>query len=91
MQIPPDHSPADIVDAKLASNSRSGFRNVQLWHQSGQCPKGTVAIRRTLVKDVLRAGNLDGYKRKKNGLKSVPQPHRPQAMSDNGHEVSLKN
>lgn len=62
----------------------------QLWHQSGQCPEGTVAIRRTMVKDVLRVGTLSEYKRKRNGLSAVPnpQPSRTQSMSDSGHEVS---
>jgi hypothetical protein len=61
----------------------------QLWHRSGECPQGTVAIRRTMLRDVLRAGGFQGYQRKKDGLASVPQPSRPQSMSNNGHEVSI--
>ena len=86
VQIPPNVFPLDL-DAKVAAPSSRTENGPQIWHQSGQCPQGTVAIRRTTAKDVLRAGSFEGYKKKKNGLASVPQPSRPQSMSDNGHEV----
>lgn len=63
----------------------------QLWHQSGQCPSGTVPIRRTSVKDVLRAGSMKHYMTKKNGVSEAPQRFsRPmQQQSDNGHEHAI--
>ena len=87
LQLPPKIFPLDL-DAVLAAASSSRRSQPQAWHQSGQCPEGTVAIRRTMVKDVLRAGDFEGYKMKKDGLASVPQPSRPQILSGNGHEVN---
>ncbi|KAG0595936.1 hypothetical protein M758_UG210800 [Ceratodon purpureus] len=62
----------------------------QLWRQSGQCPEGTIAIRRTSIKDVFRAGGVKRYMMKKNGVSSAPERSRPlQTQSDNGHEHAI--
>jgi hypothetical protein len=54
----------------------------QLWAQSGEsCPEGTVPIRRTTEKDVLRASSIGRYGRK-------PRRHVRRDSSGSGHEVS---
>ncbi|KAF7817777.1 uncharacterized protein G2W53_023232 [Senna tora] len=69
----------------------------QMWHRNGtRCPRGTVAIRRSSVKDVLRAKSLYHF-----GKKPQPQPHpnnlfnptssslRTDVVSGNGHEHAI--
>lgn len=54
----------------------------QLWAESGEsCPEGTVPIRRTTEKDVLRASSIGRY-----GRKPTRRVRRDSTAS--GHEVS---
>ena len=54
----------------------------QQWTNSGEsCPEGTVPIRRTTERDVLRASSFRRYGRK-------PTRHVRRDSSANGHEVS---
>ncbi|KAJ1256125.1 hypothetical protein BS78_K081100 [Paspalum vaginatum] len=51
----------------VAGSGSEGVRNVvvQAWHATGEaCPEGTVPIRRTTEKDLLRANSLRRYGRK---------------------------
>ncbi|OAY70381.1 hypothetical protein ACMD2_03787, partial [Ananas comosus] len=57
-----------------ASRSRAGNqrprngttrRAWQAWNHVGNCPEGTVSVRRTTVEDVLRAGSLSRFGKKK--------------------------
>lgn len=58
-------------------------KSFQLWAESGEsCPEGTVPIRRTTEKDVLRAISIDRYGRK-------PVRHVRRDSSGSGHEVSI--
>ena len=72
------------IAVSSSSSSRVGEVVVQAWHAAGEeCPEGTVAIRRTTEKDLLRASSLRRYGRK---------PARWNIRRDstsNGHEVSL--
>jgi len=55
---------------------------VQAWHATGEaCPEGTVPIRRTMEKDLLRASSLRRY-----GRKPVRRGVRRDSTSS-GHEV----
>lgn len=57
---------------------------MQTWHAAGEaCPEGTVAIRRTTEKDLLRASSLRRY-----GRKPARRGVRRDSTS-NGHEVGL--
>jgi hypothetical protein len=54
----------------------------QLWTDSGEsCPEGTVPIRRTPLKDVLRAGSVKRFVRKL-------RRHVRRDSEGSGHEVS---
>lgn len=54
----------------------------QLWTDSGEsCPEGTVPIRRTTLKDVLRAGSVKRFVRKL-------RRHVRRDSEGSGHEVS---
>jgi hypothetical protein len=52
-------------NSTIAGGSRVGAVVVQAWHATGEaCPEGTVALRRTTEKDLLRASSLKRYGRK---------------------------
>ena len=75
MQEPPERPKGhDSIDALTES--------FQLWTDSGEaCPEGTIPIRRTTEKDVLRASTLRRFGRK---IRNV----RHDTMSSD-HEVSM--
>uniref|UniRef100_A0A7N2LCY6 Neprosin PEP catalytic domain-containing protein n=1 Tax=Quercus lobata TaxID=97700 RepID=A0A7N2LCY6_QUELO len=47
----------------VSSNSEPEF--TQPWHLNGRCPEGTIPIRRTKEEDLLRAGSVANFGRKK--------------------------
>ncbi|XP_076929235.1 protein neprosin-like [Bidens hawaiensis] len=71
IQMKPDFHPNWINNDKTKISSMmngSEARAVpiaQLWHTKGECPKGTIPIRRTKMADILRAGSLRNYQRKR--------------------------
>nr|XP_024377583.1 uncharacterized protein LOC112283283 isoform X2 [Physcomitrium patens]PNR53267.1 hypothetical protein PHYPA_009643 [Physcomitrium patens] len=88
-------SPAAFPKNSLAEEvlrNKTGEPPPQLWHQTGQsCPHGTIPIRRTSAKDVLRAGSLKEYMMKKTGPSSpISPPSRTlQTQADNSHEHAI--
>lgn len=78
MQDPPER-PKGNETAETMSKS------YQLWAESGEsCPEGTVPIRRTTEKDVLRASSLRRFGRKL-------RRHVRRDSTGSGHEVSIGN
>jgi len=77
------------ADAKTAGSRWGAW---QTWHHGGHCPRGTVAVRRTTAADVLRAGSISRFGRKKRKKRSSVDAARaanaPDVISGNGHEVS---
>ncbi|XP_073021420.1 protein neprosin-like [Primulina eburnea] len=64
----------------------------QMWHQKGEkCPKGTVSIRRSTVRDVLRAKSIYEYGKKqtKSPLLASRRFDAPDVVSGNGHEHAI--
>ncbi|CAN1347883.1 hypothetical protein LINPERPRIM_LOCUS41270 [Linum perenne] len=77
-QVPPDRRP------KGNETSDGTGESSQLWADSGEsCPEGTVPIRRTTEKDILRANKLRRFGRKR------PIRHLRRDSAGNGHEVCL--
>ncbi|CAN1774598.1 hypothetical protein LINPERHAP1_LOCUS13023 [Linum perenne] len=75
--VPPDRRP------KGNETSDGTGESSQLWADSGEsCPEGTVPIRRTTEKDILRANKLRRFGRKR------PIRHLRRDSAGNGHEVS---
>ncbi|KAK4253611.1 hypothetical protein QN277_010262 [Acacia crassicarpa] len=58
----------------------------QLWHQSGNCPKGTIPIRRTTKDDILRADSIQQFVKKIN--QTIPDLS-GSLYSTNGHEYAI--
>ncbi|XP_028792003.1 uncharacterized protein LOC114747823, partial [Neltuma alba] len=58
----------------------------QLWHQSGNCPKGTIPIRRTTKDDVLREDSIRQFGKKIN--QTIPDLS-GSLYSSNDHEYAI--
>ncbi|XP_039816839.1 uncharacterized protein LOC120679333 [Panicum virgatum] len=82
---------AAAADAKTGSGRSWGAW--QTWHHGGHCPRGTVAVRRTTAADVLRAGSISRFGRKKRKKRSSVDAARaanaPDVISGNGHEHAI--
>ncbi|CAN1347871.1 hypothetical protein LINPERPRIM_LOCUS41270 [Linum perenne] len=76
--VPPDRRP------KGNETSDGTGESSQLWADSGEsCPEGTVPIRRTTEKDILRANKLRRFGRKR------PIRHLRRDSAGNGHEHAV--
>ena len=67
----------------VSSNSEPEF--TQPWHLNGRCPEGTIPIRRTKEEDLLRAGSVANFGRKK--YHTIPHAQSKDAPS--GQQVQL--
>ncbi|XP_023530832.1 uncharacterized protein LOC111793262 [Cucurbita pepo subsp. pepo] len=62
----------------------------QTWHVNAtRCPKGTIPVRRSTVKDVLRAKSLFDFGKKKRPILLDRQMDAPDVVSGNGHEHAI--
>ncbi|XP_057953154.1 protein neprosin-like isoform X2 [Malania oleifera] len=67
----PSFHPEGLFDESKVSTStkprRSSKPVTQLWHLKGECPEGTIPIRRTKREDVLRASSVQKFGKKHPG------------------------
>lgn len=83
----------NVLKEDEATSKRNNERVIegawQMWHRNGtRCPKGTVPLRRSTEKDVLRAKSLFDFGKKQQ--RRIPLDRRadaPDVVSGNGHEV----
>ncbi|TMW85423.1 hypothetical protein EJD97_023180 [Solanum chilense] len=69
------------------SNESTEIRSYQLWRVSGEsCPEGTVPIRRTTEKDVMRASTLQRF-----GKKIIRGVRRDTMSNDHEHAIAFVN
>lgn len=61
----------------------------QPWHSYGNCPDGTIPIRRTKKEEVLRANSIKSFGRKRPQSLIRHQNLDPQPMSENGHQHAI--
>nr|XP_023903905.1 uncharacterized protein LOC112015704 [Quercus suber] len=64
----------------ISANSEPKF--TQPWHLNGRCPEGTIPIRRTKEEDLLRAGSVANFGRKK-------YPHAQKNVDPDVHEHAI--
>lgn len=55
----------------------------QMWHLNGKCPEGTIPVRRTKRAEVLRAGSIKRFGRKKR--RTIPLPQSADLINESGH------
>ncbi|KAL7164531.1 hypothetical protein ACSBR2_040436 [Camellia fascicularis] len=72
IQMTPSYDPTmerTIATKKTSIEKKQGDSAVtvtsQLWQRSGSCPEGTIPIRRTRKKDLIKAHSVEDYGRKK--------------------------
>ncbi|KAG6389196.1 hypothetical protein SASPL_150655 [Salvia splendens] len=93
-KIPPE-MPKGLKMAETGVRGDNGNRSVwQMWHQKGQrCPKGTVPIRRSTARDVLRAKSVYHFGKKSSRYAAAATLSRradaPDVVSGNGHEHAI--
>ncbi|XP_050375958.1 uncharacterized protein LOC126793467 [Argentina anserina] len=77
--------PLDLPERPKSHNSTDTVEEThQLWTESGEsCPEGTVPIRRTTEKDILRASSVQRFGRK------LPRRHVRRDSSGTGHEHAV--
>ncbi|KAG5602415.1 hypothetical protein H5410_033785 [Solanum commersonii] len=69
------------------ANESTEIRSYQLWTVSGEsCPEGTVPIRRTTEKDVMRASTLQRF-----GRKIIRAVRRETMSNDHEHAIAFVN
>lgn len=71
------------------SKTGSSLRNFQPWHQHGECPKGTVPIRRTSREDVLRFGSVKRFGRKPPRPPAAWNPKKHYTVENVRHEHAV--
>ncbi|KAL5708599.1 hypothetical protein ACHQM5_019377 [Ranunculus cassubicifolius] len=92
IQMRPTYHPEGLFDeSKIVSSSKekTTSSSTQLWHMNGKCPKGTIPIRRTKKKDLLRASSVSKYGKKKH--RTAPQPRSADLdfISGSGHQHAI--
>ncbi|XP_071718748.1 protein neprosin-like [Rutidosis leptorrhynchoides] len=100
IQMRPNYHPNWINDMNIKvtsspppSSSSSLYKDkgiVQLWHVNGECPNGTIPVRRTKKEDILRATSVKRYGKKKS-FTTVAQPSStdPDNISQNSHQHAI--
>lgn len=89
LQMRPAYHPEGLYDddkRSVASDNAGEKPMLQLWHQKGRCPEGTVPIRRTKKDDLLRASSLRRYGRKRHTAVN-PLSIDPNMLNEGGHQV----
>ncbi|CAN6297363.1 unnamed protein product [Urochloa humidicola] len=91
IQMRPNYHPEGLYDeskTNVASSSNGERPMVQLWHQNGRCPEGTVPIRRTKKDDLLRASSMRRYGRKRHTTAN-PMSVNPTMLNEGGHQHAI--
>ncbi|KGN66730.1 uncharacterized protein LOC101208882 [Cucumis sativus] len=77
----------EVSERRAGSGALASF---QTWRVNGtRCPKGTVPVRRTTVKDVLRSKSLFDFGKKKRPILLDRKIDAPDVVSGNGHEHAI--
>ncbi|XP_028792242.1 uncharacterized protein LOC114748055 [Neltuma alba] len=83
IKMRPNFQPQDNILEVSNEISSKSKPIVQLWHQSGSCPEGTLPIRRTREEDILRASSMQQFGKK--NLKNVVLPLTPNGGGQGGY------
>ncbi|XP_028803264.1 uncharacterized protein LOC114758387 [Neltuma alba] len=86
IKMRPNFQPQDNILEVSNEISSKSKPIVQLWHQSGSCPEGTIPIRRTREEDILRASSMQQFGKK--NLKNVVLPLTPNGGGQGGYEFA---
>eukprot|EP01018_Ginkgo_biloba_P008917 Gb_12467 [translate_table: standard] len=82
-QVPPERPKGHKTAEK------SALKNFQLWHQHGECPEGTIPIRRTTKEDIMRVGSFTKFGRKSHRRSTPWKPTKHDSIESGGHEHAV--
>ncbi|KAI7740416.1 hypothetical protein M8C21_017577 [Ambrosia artemisiifolia] len=90
IQMKPNFHPEGMKYESMKESSQTRETITQLWQLNGKCPKGTIPIRRTKKEDIIRAGSMKNYG-KKRSLSTVAHPHSIDIdlINQSGHEHAI--
>lgn len=85
----PNFHPEGMNYESMKTSSEKQETIPQLWRLNGNCPKGTIPIRRTKKEDILRASSINKYG-KKTSQSTVAHPTSVDLdlINQSGHQVS---
>ncbi|GMP42066.1 hypothetical protein CsSME_00011932 [Camellia sinensis var. sinensis] len=88
----PSYHPEGLFEENKESipKSNEGISKsiTQLWHLNGRCPEGTIPIRRTKRKEILRARSIKSFGKKQHGI--IPEPTMStQPINLSAHEYAM--
>ncbi|GMP42074.1 hypothetical protein CsSME_00011937 [Camellia sinensis var. sinensis] len=91
IQMRPSYHPEGLFEENKESipKSNEGISKsiTQLWHLNGRCPEGTIPIRRTKKKEILRASSIKSFGRKQHGTIPEPTiPTKPEPINLSAHQ-----
>ncbi|KAL5541170.1 hypothetical protein UlMin_004784 [Ulmus minor] len=87
VQTRPNFHPERVFgESKVSSKAN---KVTQLWHKRGKCPEGTIPIRRTKKRDLLRASTIQSYGRKKKRTIPKPKSANPDILTQSGHQHAI--
>ncbi|XP_062077464.1 protein neprosin-like [Humulus lupulus] len=92
IQMRPNFYPERVSEESIevTSSSKSSKPIItQLWHTKGRCPKGTIPVRRTKRKDLLRASTIKSYGKKVHISTPKPRSADPGFTSQSGHQHAI--
>ncbi|KAL8235945.1 hypothetical protein R6Q59_017026 [Mikania micrantha] len=92
IQMRPNFHPEgmDLNYESMKVSSENHETITQLWHLNGNCPEGTIPVRRTKKEDILRASSINNYG-KKNSLSTVAHPNSVDLdlINQSGHQHAI--
>ncbi|XP_050218736.1 uncharacterized protein LOC126669333 [Mercurialis annua] len=90
IQMRPNFQPEGLVsENKVNGNEERTEPITQLWHLKGTCPEGTIPVRRTKKKDLLRASSVKKYGKKKHFSAPKPRSAEPDLLTQSGHQHAI--
>ncbi|KAG6593345.1 hypothetical protein SDJN02_12190 [Cucurbita argyrosperma subsp. argyrosperma] len=90
IQMRPNFHPEGVLsDNKMSSKGSEPKPITQSWHLKGRCPEGTIPIRRTTKRDILRANSVKNYGKKKPQATAKPTSIDIDLNGQTGHQHAI--
>ncbi|KAL7234030.1 hypothetical protein ACSBR1_017599 [Camellia fascicularis] len=94
IQMSPSYYPEGLFEENKESipKSNEGISKsiTQVWHLNGRCPEGTIPIRRTKKKEILKASSIKSFAKKQH--RTIPEPTmytQPAPLNLSAHEHAI--
>ncbi|KAL7204148.1 hypothetical protein ACSBR2_017252 [Camellia fascicularis] len=90
IQMRPSYHPEGLFEENKESIPKANegiLKSItQLWHLNGRCPEGTIPIRRTKKKEILKASSIKSFGKKQQGtIPEATMSTQPQSINLSAH------